>query len=124
MPNLDVEGFENPLNRNVPEDGNESEKGDDDDGGVGVNIPEGLLQAHPHAYLNDPIQQRLQQLKDMIARIPGSPRPMQKATLNSYVDSPFADPIALIEVPKRFSVPTKKLYDGTTNPNDRVAQYK
>ncbi|XP_057249302.1 uncharacterized protein LOC104893751 [Beta vulgaris subsp. vulgaris] len=60
----------------------------------------------------------------MIARIPGVPRPMEKATPNSYADSPFADPIALIEVPKRFSVPSMKLYDGTTDPNDHVAQYK
>ncbi|XP_048493520.1 uncharacterized protein LOC125494062 [Beta vulgaris subsp. vulgaris] len=58
----------------------------------------------------------------MIARIPGVPRPMEKATPNS--DSPFADPIALIDVPKRFCVPSMKLYDGTTDPNDHVAQYK
>ncbi|XP_010686866.1 uncharacterized protein LOC104901023 [Beta vulgaris subsp. vulgaris] len=60
----------------------------------------------------------------MIAKIPGVPRPMEKATPDSYADSPFADFIAMVEVPKRFSVPTMKMYDGTTNPNDHVAQYK
>lgn len=70
------------------------------------------------------IEQRLQRLEDIIARIPGVPRPMEKATPDSYADSPFADFIAMIEVPKRFSVPTMRMYDGTTDPNDHVAQYK
>lgn len=58
----------------------------------------------------------------MIACIPGVPLPTEKATPNNYADSPFADPIAMIEVPKRFFVPTIKLYDGITDPNDHVAR--
>ncbi|XP_048502695.1 uncharacterized protein LOC125498515 [Beta vulgaris subsp. vulgaris] len=125
MPNLDTEGFETPLNHVVNEGGDELEKedGDDDDGGD-VNPSKEPSQIQPCRRLDDPIQQRLQQLEDTIARIPGVPRPMEKATPNSYADSPFVDPIALIEVPKRFSIPSMKLYDGTTDPNDHIAQYK
>ncbi|XP_010687261.1 uncharacterized protein LOC104901388 [Beta vulgaris subsp. vulgaris] len=125
MRNLDAEGFETPLNHVINEDADESEKedGDGDDDGD-INPPKEPFQGQPCRRLDDPVQQHLQQLEDMIARIPGVPRPMEKATPNSYADSPFADPIALIEVPKRFSVPSMKLYDGTTDPNDHVAQYK
>ncbi|XP_010669872.1 uncharacterized protein LOC104886992 [Beta vulgaris subsp. vulgaris] len=121
MPDLDGDEFETPVNRADPEDADDSEK-EDIDGGEndGADPPKEPVQGR----LDNPIQQRLQQLEDMIARIPGVPRPMKKATPNSYADSPFADPIALIEVPKRFSVPTMKLYDGTADPNDHVAQYK
>ncbi|XP_057249388.1 uncharacterized protein LOC104889318 [Beta vulgaris subsp. vulgaris] len=121
MQNLDGEGFETPGNRADLGDADDSEKEDaDDDENDGADPSKEFAQGR----LDDPIQQRLQQLEDMIARIPGVPRPMEKATPNSYADSPFADPIALIEVPKRFSVPSMKLYDGTTDPNDHVAQYK
>ncbi|XP_057246818.1 uncharacterized protein LOC104908818 [Beta vulgaris subsp. vulgaris] len=121
MRNLDGEGFETPVNHVDLEDADDSEK-EDADGGEndGADPSKEPVQGR----LDDPIQQRLQQLEDMIARIPGVPRPMEKATPNSYADSPFADPIALIEVPKRFSVPSMKLYDGTADPNDHVAQYK
>ena len=42
----------------------------------------------------------------------------------SYADSPFADNITLVEMPKRFVVPCTKLYDGKTDPYDHVAQYE
>ncbi|XP_057250586.1 uncharacterized protein LOC104892735 [Beta vulgaris subsp. vulgaris] len=121
MRNLDGEGFETPVNHVDPEDADDSEKEDADGGEYDGTDP---LKEPVQGRLDDAIQQRLQQLEDMIARIPGVPRPMEKATPNSYADSPFADPIALIEVPKRFSVPSMKLYDGTADPNDHVAQYK
>ena len=60
----------------------------------------------------------------MIARIPNVPLPVEKAMPNSYADSPIADPITMIKVPKRCSIPTMKLYDDTKDPNDHVAQYK
>lgn len=42
----------------------------------------------------------------------------------SYADSPFADDIALIDIPKRFFVPNMEMYDGSTDPQEHIAQYK
>ena len=60
----------------------------------------------------------------MIQRIPGVPKPLEKATPTSYADSPFCDNIALLEIPKRFTVPTMKSYDGSADPLEHIAQYK
>ena len=49
---------------------------------------------------------------------------MEKAAPLSYTDSPFCDNIAMVETPKRFAVPLMKAYDGTTDPQEHVAQYK
>jgi len=37
---------------------------------------------------------------------------------------PFDDAIAIMEIPKKFSVPNMKLYDGSSDPQEHVAQYK
>lgn len=60
----------------------------------------------------------------MIQSIPGVPKLLEKATPTSYVDSPFVDDIALVETPKRFSVPAMKTYDRSMGPLEHVAQYK
>lgn len=48
----------------------------------------------------------------MIERIPGVPKPLEKATPTSYADSPFFDDIALVEIPKLFKIPYMKPYNG------------
>ena len=70
------------------------------------------------------LQRRLNEMEDLIRRIPGVPAPMKKSSVNSYVDSPFTDNIALVEMPRKFSFPNMKLYDGTIDPDDHIAQYK
>ena len=60
----------------------------------------------------------------MIQKIPGVPAPIKKSLPHSYADSPFVDSIALIEMPKKFSFPNMKMYDGTTNPTNYIASYK
>ena len=62
-----------------------------------------------------------QELREMIQRIPGVPQPLEKATPRSYVDSPFADDIALVEIPKRFTIPHMKMYDGSADPEEHIA---
>ena len=63
-------------------------------------------------------------MEDLIRRITGIPTPIKKISVNSYADSPFTYNIALVEMPQKFSFPTMKLYEGTTNPDDHIAQYK
>ena len=51
------------------------------------------------------------------------PPPIKKSSANYYANSPFTDNIVLVKMPKKFSFPSLKLYDGTTDPDDYVAQY-
>ena len=52
------------------------------------------------------------------------PAPIKKSSINSYADSPFTNNIALVEMPRKFSFPNMKLYDGTSDPDDHIMQYK
>ncbi|KAL5760940.1 hypothetical protein ACOSQ2_019778 [Xanthoceras sorbifolium] len=52
------------------------------------------------------------------------PAPIKKSTANSFADSPFVDTIALVEMPRKFNFPCMKQYDGTTDPDDHIAQYR
>ena len=70
------------------------------------------------------LQRRLNEMEDLIRRIPGVLAPIKKSYVNSYVDSPFTDNIALVEMPQKFSFPNMKLYDGTTDPDNHIKKYK
>ena len=67
---------------------------------------------------------RLNEMEDLIKRIPGMPTPIKKSSVNLYVDSPFTDNIALVEMPQKFGFSNIKLYNRTTDPDDHIAQYK
>ena len=67
---------------------------------------------------------RFAEMEVMIQRIPGVPTPIKKSLSHSYTDLPFVDSIALVEMPKKFSFPNMKMYDGTTDPMDHIASYK
>ena len=67
---------------------------------------------------------RFAEMEALIQRIPGVPAPIRKSTANSFADSPFVDEIALLEMPKKFHFPNMKQYEGTTDPDDHIAQYK
>ncbi|XP_074278362.1 uncharacterized protein LOC141601953 [Silene latifolia] len=57
-------------------------------------------------------------------RIPGVARPLEKATRDSYADSPFVDDITLVGVPKGCVPPAMTLYDGTMDPLDHINHFK
>ncbi|KAL5752018.1 hypothetical protein ACOSQ2_022525 [Xanthoceras sorbifolium] len=63
-------------------------------------------------------------MEALIQRIPRVPAPIKKSTINSFTDSPFVDAIALVEMPRKFNFPNMKPYDGTTDPDDHIAQYR
>ncbi|XP_056691762.1 uncharacterized protein [Spinacia oleracea] len=60
----------------------------------------------------------------MINKIPGVPTPIKEVSLDSYADSPYADPIDAIDIPKWFSPPNMLMYDGTTDPREHILTYK
>jgi len=78
--------------------------------------------------INESIEQavakRFAEMEALIQKIPGVPAPIKKSLPHSYADSPFVDSIALVEMPKKFSFPNMKMYDGTTDPTDHIASYK
>ncbi|KAF3558400.1 hypothetical protein F2Q69_00012945 [Brassica cretica] len=57
-------------------------------------------------------------------KAPRVARPIRKSNPDSYADTPFTDEITLIEIPSKFSFPSKKAYNGTSDPDDHVAQYR
>ena len=63
-------------------------------------------------------------MEALIKKILGVPAPINKSFPHSYADSSFVDSIALIEMPRKFSCPNMKMYDGTTDPTDHIASYK
>ena len=63
-------------------------------------------------------------MKAMIQWILGVATPLKKILLHSYADSPFANSITLDEMPKNFSFPNMKMYDGMTNLTDHIPSYK
>ncbi|XP_074292986.1 uncharacterized protein LOC141619861 [Silene latifolia] len=49
---------------------------------------------------------------------------MEEAAPESYADSPFIDDIAIVDLPKKFVIPSMRTYDGTSDPQNHVAFYK
>ena len=74
--------------------------------------------------MQDPeILKKLAEIEAMIQQIPGVPAPIKKNAPSCYADSLFVDKITLVEMSQKFSFPNMKLYDGTSYPNDHIAQY-
>jgi len=80
------------------------------------------LQSSLTTYLEQMFSKKLDTIQSMVERLPGLAPPIRKSNPGSYADTPFTDNIALIEMPRKFSFP--KMYDGTGDPDDHIAQYK
>ncbi|KAJ0782054.1 hypothetical protein HanLR1_Chr01g0003741 [Helianthus annuus] len=74
--------------------------------------------------INHAMARELQKLKDMISSVPGVVKPIPEIADGSHKVSRFAPPICDAEILKRFHIPTMKLYDGTTDPEEHIAQYR
>ncbi|KAI3757912.1 hypothetical protein L6452_05456 [Arctium lappa] len=80
----------------------------------------------------DPVAQRLKLLEEqnervlsMLAKLPGAAVPVDVEPRTEFQASPFVDEIALVDVPKKYSIPTfSPKYSGVTDPTEHVAQYK
>lgn len=53
-----------------------------------------------HSHVLESVQKELWEVRDLIQRIPGVPKPMEKAIPTSYIDNPFSNYIALVQIPK------------------------
>ena len=69
-------------------------------------------------YLEQMFSKRLDAMPSMVERLSGVDPPIRKSDPDSYADTPFTDEITLIEMPRKFSFPSIKVYDGTSDPDD------
>jgi len=77
-----------------------------------------------HLPIDPELFRRFAEMEALIQRIPGIPTPIKKSTTNSFADSPFVDAIALVDMPRKFSFPNMKQFEGMTDPDDHISQYK
>ncbi|KAF2534397.1 hypothetical protein F2Q70_00029676 [Brassica cretica] len=75
-------------------------------------------------YLEQMFSKRLDAMQSMVERLPGVATPIRKSNPDSYTDTPFTDEITLIEMLRKFSFPNINAYDGISDPDDHVAQYR
>ena len=60
----------------------------------------------------------------MVSSVPGIVQPIPEVSSACHRVSRFAPPICDVEIPKRFQTPSMKLYDGSTDPEEHVDQYR
>ncbi|KAJ9542101.1 hypothetical protein OSB04_028607 [Centaurea solstitialis] len=80
----------------------------------------------------DPLNVRLKSLEEhnqklfaLLAKLPGAAVPVEVEPKTRFQASPFVDEIALVDVPKKYSIPAfATKYSGVTDPVEHVAQYK
>uniref|UniRef100_A0A0D3BVB7 Retrotransposon gag domain-containing protein n=1 Tax=Brassica oleracea var. oleracea TaxID=109376 RepID=A0A0D3BVB7_BRAOL len=82
------------------------------------------LQSSLTTNLDQMFSKKLDAMQSMVERLPGVAPLIWKSSLGSYADTPFTENIALIKMARKFSFPNIKVYDGTGDPDDHIAQYK
>ena len=76
------------------------------------------------AYLEQIFSKRFDAMQSMVERLPGVAPPIRRSNPDSYADTPFVEDIASVEMPRKYSFPSIKMYDGTGDPDDHITKYK
>lgn len=76
------------------------------------------------SYLEEIFSKKFEAIQSMVERLPGVAPPIRKSGPESYAGTLFADEIALIEMPRKFSFANIKAYDGPVYLDDHIALYK
>ncbi|KAF3554575.1 hypothetical protein F2Q69_00013611 [Brassica cretica] len=105
------EGTENPQIHDLEESDSEPEPG------------KAATESSITAYLEQMFSRRFDAKQSMVERLPGVGPSIRRSNPDSYADTPFAEEIASVEMPRKFSFPSIKMYDGTGDPDDHM-QYK
>ncbi|KAF3498638.1 hypothetical protein DY000_02053501 [Brassica cretica] len=112
------EGAENPQVHNLEESDSEPES--DKETPEKISATESSMTA----YLEKMFSKRFDAMQSMVERLPGVAPPIRRSNPDSYADTPFVEGIATVEMSRKFSFPSIKMYDGTGDPDDHIAQYK
>ncbi|KAF2555082.1 hypothetical protein F2Q68_00017396 [Brassica cretica] len=112
------EGTENPQIHDQEES--------DSDPEPGKEAPERAAETESSitAYLEQIFSKRFDAMQSKVERLPGVAPPIRRSNPDSYADTPSVEEIASIEMPRKFSFPSIKMYDGTGDPDDKIAQYQ
>lgn len=71
-------------------------------------------------YMEEVFYKKIKVAWSLIYTLPGVPPPIRRSVLDSYVDTPFADEIPLIEMARKFSFQNMRLYDINSDPDNHV----
>lgn len=63
-------------------------------------------------------------IEALLGQLPEVAPPIVKSTPNSNADTLFIEEITLVEMPKKFILPSMKMYDWTSDLDNHIAQYK
>ncbi|KAF3520327.1 hypothetical protein DY000_02060874 [Brassica cretica] len=112
------EGAENPPVHNLEESDSEPK--------YNKETPEKIsaTESSMTTYLEQMFSKRFDAMQSMVERLPGVAPPIRRSNPDSYADTPFVEGIVSVEMPRKFSFPSIKIYDGTGDPDDLIAQYK
>ncbi|XP_056851996.1 uncharacterized protein LOC130501137 [Raphanus sativus] len=76
------------------------------------------------AYLERVVSEKCGTIQSMVEGLPGVAPPIWRSNPRSYSETPFVEEIASVEMPHKFSFPNIKMYEGTGDADNHVAQYK
>lgn len=124
MPPLETPGARESKAREEPHDEDNEEEQDPFLYEDPAQRFERYKQADAAPTITPEILRRIAELEAMITCIPRVSFLIRKTPANSFADSPFVESIGFTEMPRKFSLPNMRLYDGTTDPDDHIAQYK
>ncbi|KAI3746569.1 hypothetical protein L6452_09003 [Arctium lappa] len=81
--------------------------------------------------LNDPVARRLKQLQEqnekmlsLLAKLPGATVPVDVEPRTGFQASPFGNEIAMVDVPKKYNIPTFSPKNSGSDPIENITQYK
>lgn len=66
---------------------------------------------------------RLQEIKEMMQFLPGISATLRRSAKESFTETPFANEIALVDLPHKYMEPRFKTYDSTSDPGDHISHY-
>ncbi|XP_048613390.1 uncharacterized protein LOC106378400 [Brassica napus] len=112
------EGAKNPQVHNLEKSDSEPES--DKETTEKISATESSMTAYPEKMFS----KRFDAMQSMVERLPGVAPPIRRSNPDSYADTPFVEGIASVEMPRKFSFPSIKMYDGTYDPDDHIVQYK
>ena len=71
------------------------------------------------------LEEQNERVLSLLAKLPGAATPINVEPRTGFQASPFVDEIALIDVPKKYNIPSfMPKYYGITDPVEHIAQYK